>query len=203
MRLKACLVAAGILLLFVSPAGAELTTGQWLLGGGGGLLLPTGDYHDIGKTGYNLGVRASYFVAPEASVGVDLGYNRNDISDDVKTVLEFLNGTTVDGHYKVMQYTGQGTLYLARGQAVRPYFTAGGGLYHFKLTLTASVPGYSASAEGGENKGGIFGGAGVIFPAGSSTHIGVEATYHDIFTEGSSITYANIRALVMFSVGGK
>ncbi len=203
MGLKSCLVAVGILLLLASPAGAELTQGQWLVGAGGGLLLPTGDYHDIGKTGYNLGLRASYLIAPEASIGLDLGYNRNDIPDNVKSVLEFLSGTTVDGHYKVMQYTAQGTLYLAQGQAVRPYFTAGGGLYHFKLTLTESVPGYSASAEGGEDKGGIFGGAGVIFPAGSSTHIGIEATYHDIFTEGSSITYANVRALVMFSLGKK
>ncbi len=203
MRLKACLVAAGILLLFVSPAGAELTTGQWLLGGGGGLLVPTSDYHDVGKTGYNLGVRADYMVTPELAVGADLGYNRNDFSNDFVSLAELISGGTVEGHYTVMQYTAHATALLSPGQKVRPYFSAGAGIYNFKASVTASAFGFTVSGEDGETKGGVNGTVGMLIGAGTSAHVGIEASYHDIFTSGSSVTYANIRALVMFSVGGK
>ena len=203
MRLKAYLVAVGMILLFVSPASAELTTGQWLVGGGGGLLLPTGDYHDLGKAGYNLGLRVDYMATPELAVGADLGYSRNDFSSDFVTLLELFSGGTAEGHYTIMQYTAHATALLSPGQKVRPYFTAGAGVYNFKASVTASALGTSVSGEDGETKGGVNGTVGMLIEAGTSAHVGIEASYHDIFTSGSSVTYANIRALVMFSVGGK
>ena len=142
-------------------------------------------------------------VTPELAVGADLGYNRNDFSGDFVTALELFSGGSVNGHYTVMQYTAHGTALLSPGQKVRPYFSAGLGIYNFKAAVTASALGLTVTGEDGETKGGVNGAVGMLIEAGTSAHVGIEASYHDIFTSGSSVTYANIRGLVMFSVGGK
>ena len=199
MKPKYGYTTALILLLCASTANAALTKGQWLVGAAAGVSAPVGDYKDASKMGFGGAVDADYVVSPSGSVGVNFGYNRNGYSDDLKAAISALAGTPVDGHFTVMHYGVDGKLFLSPESKTRPYFTVGGGFYNFKAT--ASAQGYSFSTS--ETKGGINGGVGVLFDAGTSAHVGVQGTYHDIFTPDKSTQYINATVVFLFDLGKK
>lgn len=188
-----------ILLLCASSANAALSKGQWLVGPAAGLLVPVGDYKDAAKVGFGGGVDVDYVLSPGGSLGFNLAYNRNSFSDDLKAALSFVAGTPVDGHFTVIHYGAHGKLFLSPESTTRPYFTVGGGLYSFKGTVEA----LGVSGSDSETKAGINGGVGVLFDAGTSAHVGVQGTYHDIFTSDSSTQYMNAAIVVLFDLGKK
>ena len=188
-----------ISILCASSANAALTKGQWLVGVDGGLSAPVGDFKDASKLGFGGGVDVDCVLSPSGSVGVNLAYNRNGLSDEIKAFIADTTGVAVDGHFTVMHYGVHGRLFLSPESKTRPYFTVGGGLYNFKFTAEAQ----GISASDSETKAGINGGVGVLFDAGTSAHIGVQGTYHDIFTSDSSTQYINGHIVVLFDLGKK
>src|SRR5216117_1369932 len=188
-----------ISVLCASSANAALSKGQWLVGAAAGVLAPVGDYKDASKIGFRGGVDADYVLSPSGSLGVSFAYNRNSFSDDLKAALSFAAGTPVDGHFTVTHYGAHGKLFLSPESKTRPYFTVGGGLYSFKGTVEAQ----GASGSDSETKAGINGGVGVLFDAGTSAHVGVQGTYHEIFTSDSSTQYINAGIVVLFDLGKK
>ena len=188
-----------ILLLCASPANAALSKGQWLVGPAAGLIAPVGDYKDASKIGFAGGLDADYVLSPSGSIGVNFDYNRNSLSDDLKASLADTTGVAVDGHFTVIHYGAHGRYFFSPGSKTRPYLTVGGGLYNFKFTAEA----LGLSASDSETKAGINGGVGLLFDAGTSAHIGVQGTYHDIFTSESSTQYINATIVVLFDLGKK
>ena len=173
--------------------------GAVLLGASGGVLIPTGDYKDVGNTGFGAGVDVDYVLSPSGSIGVKLAYNRNDFSDEFKQALADTTGVPIDGHFTIMHYGVHGRLFLSPESKTRPFITIGGGFYNFKVTAEA----FGSFGSDSETKGGINGGVGLLFDAGSSAHVAIQGTYHDIFTSESSTQYINAGVAVMFDLGKK
>jgi len=199
MKPRTGFVVVLMLLLWASSANATLSKGQWLLGPSAGLLIPVGDYKDIGKTGFGLSAEADYVLSPSGSIGAVVAYNRNGWSDDFKKALQMTTGLPIDGHYTVMHYGARGRFFLAPEGKTKPFIAVGGGLYNFKVTAKL----YGSSASDSQTKGGINGGLGLLFDAGTSAHVGVQGTFHDVLTDGSDLKYINATAVLLFDVGKK
>ena len=198
MTLKIGMAALAALVLVASSAGAEgMKKGQVTGTIGGGLQIPTGDYGDASKTGFGGSLSLDYAVSPAVTLGGTFHYNRNAISDDLKTVLDLIAfPLTVDGHYNILHYGANMKYFFTPERTTRPYFTAGGGIYNYKATIETG--GLSASTS--DSDAGINGGFGVMFDAGAKTHIGLQAMYHDIFTPDSSTQYFNFQAALSFDL---
>ncbi|MGE5176721.1 MAG: outer membrane beta-barrel protein [Hyphomicrobiales bacterium] len=193
--LKTALLSLVALTLLASTAGAAgMTEGQVIGSIGGGIQIPTGDYSDAGKTGFGGILGLDYAISPVVTVGATFHYNRNSISDDLKSALELFAGQPVDGHYTVLHYGANLKYIVAPEQNTHPYFTIGGGLYNFKATLETG----GVSASDSNTDGGINGGVGVLFDVGAKSHLALQGQYHDIFTSGSSTQYVNFH--MVFSV---
>lgn len=200
MKAKHGFVALSMLVLCASSANAAaLSKGQWLVGADAGLIFPVGDFQHAGKVGFGGSVDADYVLSPGGALGVTFTYNRSSYSDDLKAALSYLAGVPVDGHFSVIHYGAHAKIFLSPETKTRPYFTVGGGLYSFKATFEAQ----GVSGSDSETKPGINGGAGLLFDAGTSAHVGVQGTYHDIFTTNSSTQYVNAGIVVLFDLGKK
>ena len=75
--------------------------------------------------------------------------------------------------------------------AVSPAVTLGG-------TILYSRNGISVSDS--RSDAGLNGGFGVMFDAGSKTHMGLQGLYHDIFTQVKSRQYFNLQAVFSFDL---
>jgi len=190
-------MAAAFALVATSGAAAGMKTGQMVGSLAGGLQVPTGDYGDLAKTGFGGAVGMDYAVSPAVTLGGTIQYNRNGLSDDLKTALDFVFfPLTADGHYTVMHYGANMKYFFTPESKTRPYFTAGGGIYNYKATIeVAGISGSDSNSDAGIN-----GGFGVMFDAGSKTHIGLQGLYHDIFTQGNSTQYFNLQAVFSFDL---
>ena len=188
-----------MLLLWATSANAAVDKGQWLLGATGGLAFPVSDYQDLAGTGFGFSADADYVLSPSGAIGVTVGYNRNGFSSDFKEAIQFATGLPVEGHFTVMHYGGHARLFLAPDSKTVPFVTVGAGLYNFKATAEL----YGASGSDSDTKGGINGGAGLLFDAGGSAHVGVQGAFHDIIADGSDVQYITAAAVLLFDVGRK
>ncbi len=190
-------MVAAFALVASSASAAGMKKGQMVGTLAGGLQVPTGDFGDVAKTGFGGAASVDYAVSPAVTLGGTIQYNRNGISDDLKTALDLLIFPfTADGHYTVMHYGADMKFFFNPESTTRPYFIAGGGIYSYKATIEAA----GLVASDSNSDAGINGGFGVMFDAGSKTHIGLQGLYHDIFTEGNSTQYFNVQAVFSFDL---
>ena len=153
----------------------------------GGLVLPTGDFGDGFKTGFQGlgGVNFGLSGLPFA-IRVDGFYGQNNVDEDAvgpcdgcKT--KFFGGL-VGGQYNI----GGGT------SPVHPYILAQVGMTNAKFTAS----GFSDS----ETKFTFGGGAGLMFGMGSA-HVFVEGKYLSVQTSGGSTSKIPILVGVQFGGG--
>ena len=198
MTLKIFLTSILALLLLTPMAGAaNMKSGQLTGAFGAGLAIPNGDFGDAAKTGFGGLLNLDYAVSPAVTLGGTFQYNRHGLSDDLQAALDLLAfPLTVDGHFTVMHYGVDMKFYFTPERSTRPYFTAGGGIYNYKATLESG----GISASDSDSDAGINGGVGILFDAGSKTHIGLQGVYHSIFTEDSSTDYISVQALFSFDL---
>lgn len=132
------------------------------LGISGGAAIPTGDFADVYKTGFNgtvsLGINS---VGTPVGIRVDGMFNQFSEKDDFDRPDYRILGATVN------------LVYALPGTGIRPYLIGGGGYYGQKPDVTGAKS---------VNDFGLNGGLGASFPlSGFNTFI--EARYHHIMSE--------------------
>ncbi len=170
---KTMMMAALALMLATTASFAGVSKGEWTGGGQAGLHVPSGDYGDLAKAGYVLGVFLDYNVTPMFSLGANLDFNstkaKDEIVDDFPGVDEI--------KFTLFNYGVNGALAFMPEAVVHPYLKAGLGMYNMKTEVTGS----GVSAEDKTNKVGFLGGAGLmIHPAGNPIGFGIEGLIHNV-----------------------
>lgn len=141
-----------------------------------GLSMPTGDFGDSFKSGYN--ITGSLGFRPAAvpfGLRAEVGYESHDVDSPADFSLSTLYGT-LNGVFDI----GSG----ATGMA--PYLIAGLGMYRFSGDDMDSMTDF-----------GINGGGGVKFALSGFTTF-VEARYHHVFSEDDALTFIPITFGVQF-----
>ena len=168
---RIAIMAVLALMLTTTAAFSAVHKGEWTGGGQAGLHVPSGDYGDIAKAGYVLGVFLDYNVTPMFSLGGNLDFNSTKAKDEVL-------GTGIDEvKVSLFNYGVNGALAFMPEAVVHPYLKVGAGIYSMKFAAT----GANAEPDETTNKFGFNGGAGVmIHPAGNPIGFGVEGLIHNV-----------------------
>jgi Outer membrane protein beta-barrel domain len=170
-RIVSVMAAAGIALAL----GTTAANAQVSLGVGGGITLPTGNFKDGAKTGWNGVAVVGYSLPSGVGVRGDFYYGEHKAKV---------------GSAKAKLAGGLGNVFYAFQTAgsVKPYIIGSAGM------MNAKAPGFS------ETKFTWGGGAGIKFKAGSDASIFVEGRYLSISTSGDKTNIIPISAGVSFGL---
>ena len=138
----------------------------------GGASLPTSDFKDLLKTGWNAGALLNFgFANSPVALRVDGSWNQ----------FNFKNVTGSTPRFRVLDATADAVFSFGTSSPAQFYILAGPGVYNFKVTNADNNFDFST---GTVTKFGLNGGIGVKFTAGPVAPF-VEARYHYVFS-GSS-----------------
>jgi hypothetical protein len=169
----------------------EVRTGRFgkgfYIGVGGGASVPTGNFDNGFKTGWNITVPIGW-QSSESPWGV-----RIDGSYDRATGRTF--GGTSLSDASIWSGTLDLTLLLPFGNGgTGLYFMGGGGVHHFaygnSFNSSTPVP-YTGTTSGSQTKFGVNGGVGLNFSLGAASMF-VESRYISVFTPGKNTNYVPI-----------
>lgn len=166
------LAVAALLSMSVATASAQTVV---VIGVGGGVAMPMGDFGDVAKMGYGAG--AGLVVYPNGgNFGIrgDVGY------------LQFDNDLDIDGKFKNLTAMGNVLLRVPTEGSISPYFIAGAGMLNSKFD-----DGDSESALA------MQGGAGLSFGTGNA-RLWVEAKFVTSSKDGNRTSYVPVMAGVSF-----
>jgi hypothetical protein len=169
----------------------EVRTGRFgkgfYIGVGGGATVPTGNFDNGFKTGWNITVPIGW-QSSESPWGV-----RVDASYDRATGRTF-GGTSLNDA-SIWSGMLDLTLLLPFGNnGTGLYFMGGGGVHHFSYgsTFNSNTPvPYTGTTSGSQTKLGVNGGVGLNFSLGA-TSMFVESRYINVFTPGKNTNYVPI-----------
>jgi len=195
-----CTIFSNLLWLSVAQAQQRIN-----FSAGGGFTVPTGRLGNSLDTGWNIDLRGGYNFSPQFAADLDFTYTRSDLNN---AALARFNepggsvGTWSLTFNPVIHFAGKNT-------PIKPYVTAGYGLYYRNLQLTQPSTvntivcdpffGFCSPAVVGVNevvfsnsnlRSGFNAGGGFEF--GSYRHLKffAEARYHQMFTaHGRDYTY--------------
>ena len=180
-RIIASALTLGSIML-ASAAAAQTTTGGAgvQFGVGAGLAMPTGDFGQGSKSGFDIhGMLGFNPAALPFGVRVDVGYSR----------FGFEGGR---GNTSIISGTGNALLKIP-ATSIAPYVIGGLGVFNAKTSI-------DDLGSGSSTRFGINVGGGLQFNlSGMATHL--EAKYVNIFAEGGSVAYIPITFGIMFGGG--
>lgn len=165
-------------LAFVPSANAQTRFGL-----AAGLAVPTGDFGDFAKSGFNVEGSVEW-KSMDLPFGIrgDVFYNRLAFDEDV------IGG---DGNFTAIG-GGLNAIFQMAGIGAAPYLLVGPGIVN--LDGDADDPGVDIE---GETKFGLQGGVGVKFPlSGFTTKL--EGRYHTVFTEDENTNFFIVNFGVLF-----
>jgi opacity protein-like surface antigen len=172
-----------MLALMAAPAAAQRANHHHAyIGIGGGLALPTGDYADAFKTGWNLDALAGFTTRGGIWGGrVDLMWAQNNLK------------LGLNGHERLLGLNGDIVLTPGHRPANwHPYLLAGIGVYNGKETATG--------VSGSETKFAFNGGAGVQIHTGHRSDVFLEGRFVSVRISGNALNFVPIT--VGFRWGG-
>jgi opacity protein-like surface antigen len=202
---KKTLIALAALALFAATPALAAKGDKWLGLNFGG-AVPTGDFSDAAKTGFEGGVTGTYMVANQVGVGVDVAYHMWSAKDDFNTFLQSednLAGATnssAEAKFHALQATAH-VMYMfpVQNSKAMPYLKGGLGIYSLGTKFdNAQVLGDPDS----ENKFGFNVGAGVNFNVSPMYNIGVGGAYHSIQTSGSATNLFTVGINLLWGMSG-
>lgn len=189
---------AGLFLFFLSrSASAQSADFSHInFSAGAGFSTPVYDASSALNYGWNVNFRGGVAIDPEVSANLDFTYSNSRFNN--RTLASF---NEPDGGIGIWSLTFQPVIHLAtRAARVRPYITAGYGLYHYNFTLShpAVIPtvfcgffgcfptlvGVNAVvASSSTYRSGFNGGMGFDFPIHSDSQASffMEARYNQMF----------------------
>ena len=187
------------LALTLSASAAFAAKGEWTGGGQAGAHMPMGEYGDVAKTGWLGGVFIDYMVTDMLSLGANLDYHATKAKDEFVAAqnLAFPGANIEDINVTVFNYGLTSALHLSKGGPASPYLKAAVGMYNSKSEIKG---GPLDGTDDSSTDAGIAGGAGVMFrPPGNSVGFGIEALYHNVFTENESTNLFSVTGRITFS----
>ncbi|MDQ2767285.1 MAG: porin family protein [Gemmatimonadota bacterium] len=153
-----------------SAAAQEVSRSPIQFGVMGGATIPTGDFKDFVKTGWNAGALLNFgFANSPVALRVDGLWNQMNYKDFSPVKL------------RVIDATADAVFSFGSKSPAQFYVLGGAGVYNFKNTGSNDNFDFSTKTQ---TKFGLNGGVGVKFTAGPVAPF-VEARYHYIFS-GSS-----------------
>ena len=177
----------------VSAQSSPGPTRPVLVGVGGGLTVPTGDFADGADAGFHVGGFLQYRPGTNPfGIRGELQYHRNDIKSDLFDELGAPGDVT--GHNSIFYAGAAGLLEFAPPDKDMGFFLiAGVGNYNDKVTVESG--GVSASVS--KNKIGFSGGAGLSFKV-SSAKLLLEARIHSVKIEDTNFNFIPITLSIVF-----
>jgi len=134
----------------------------------GGVSLPTSDFNDLLKTGWNAGALLNFgFANSPVALRVDGSWNQFNFKD-------------VDNspHFRVLDATADAVFGFGSRSPAQFYILGGVGVYNFKVTGDDNNFDFSS---GSTTKFGLNGGVGLKFTSGPVAPF-IEARYHYVFS---------------------
>lgn len=153
---------------------------------GGGVSIPTGDFDDAAKLGWQ-GMAAVRVFPQSMPLGFQVDGNFGRLSDE----------SDFDIQSQLIYGTGNVLYRFSTSAETRfqPYLIGGGGVYNLDVKGDDAPAGVES-----ETKFGLNAGAGFDFKAGSAG-LFVEGRFHNVFTAGSDAQFIPINVGVRF--GGR
>lgn len=179
--MKRILTGVAVLGITVFASGAaaaqELSRSPIQFGVMGGVSLPTSDFKNVLKTGWNAGALLNFgFSNSPVALRVDGSWNQFNFKSSL------LDGV----HARVIDGTADAVFSLGSKSPAQFYILGGAGVYNFKDTGSNNNFDFSS---GSSTKFGLNGGVGVKFTGGPVAPF-VEARYHYVFS-GDSFNNTN------------
>jgi hypothetical protein len=135
----------------------------------GGVSIPTGDFNDFVKTGWNAGALLNFgFANSPVALRVDGSWNQ----------FNFKDVPTGSPKWRVLDATADAVFSFGTKSPAQFYVLGGAGVYSFKVTGDDNNFDFSS---GTTTKFGLNGGVGVKFTAGPVAPF-IEARYHYVFS---------------------
>jgi opacity protein-like surface antigen len=149
----------------------------------GGASIPTGDFSDGTKTGFNVGAHLG-MRQPLWPIGLRLDGQLNRFEDDIG-LGAYLTTTGLSLNVVIAP---------ALVSEIRPYIIGGPGFYHLSTDATAA---FGSGARSSENRWGFDVGGGFEYHLTGFTTF-LEARYNWVKSENSHITFVPISVGIMF-----
>ncbi|HSJ63129.1 MAG TPA: outer membrane beta-barrel protein [Gemmatimonadaceae bacterium] len=173
-------------LVFGAMLVAPQVEAQTRFGIAAGLAVPTGDFADLAKSGFN--VEGSVEFRPATmpfGIRADVFFNQFGFDED------FENFVGADGNFRAFGGALSGIFQMA-GVSATPYLLVGPTITNLDVDIDDS----SVDLDS-ETKFGLQGGVGVKFPLSGFTSK-LEARYHTIFTDDENTNMFTINFGVLF-----
>lgn len=208
----------------ISSVVASEPRGRFAISANGGIAKITGDISDYFEMGFGGGFAAEYFIVDNLSLGGSYQYNsfkfkltdeekarKQDLEEEIgyleteiwqtpeSVYKEYLKQQIaalkaelkeLEGSFKLKSISLQGKYYLPTEGKFAPYLLGGLGEY-------------TASNGSSETKTGIHLGMGGKYFSAQRVGFIIEGAYHIVFTEEESIKYFDMKAGLIFYLGGK
>ncbi len=177
-RVTSVLAAAGLaLVLGAGSAQAQ----SFVVGFGGGAVIPQGDLADVANTGWH-GAAMAWYILPS-----NLGFRADALYAQVPGDEAALG---VDGKFKLFAGVGNVSYMIKGSKSITPY-------------LIGSLGYFSVKFEDGDSESdlGFGGGAGILINVGPKMKIAIEGRYISIQSDPSKTNLIPITAAIAFPIG--
>ena len=172
MKKMTLLLGAAALVMSVGVANA----GSNWIGLSGGAGIPTGDYNKAASTGWHLAATGTHMIDGQWGVGADLGYHAWGGSSDANAAAVAAFGPGSEFNWSAFQATAHGVMAFPTKSEMKPYATAGVGLYD----ITSRLKSPAGNDHVSKNELGFNVGAGMDMGTRHNMKWGVAGTYHII-----------------------
>jgi opacity protein-like surface antigen len=150
--------------------------GQNWIGITGGAGIPSGNYSNAASTGWQIGATGTHMIDGQWGIGADVGYHAWGGSDQANAAAIAAFGPGSEFKWSALQVTAHGTMAFPTQSQMKPYLSAGLGLYDVSAKLSSP----SGDATTSKNEFGYNIGAGMDMGMQHNMRWGLAANYHII-----------------------
>ena len=183
----------------VACAGVANAGNNWV-GLTGGAGIPTGDYHDAASTGWHIGATGTHMLDAQWGIGADLGYHAWGGSSVANAAAVTTFGPGSNYTWSAFQVSAHGLMAFPTKSEMKPYVTAGLGLYD----ITSKLSSPSGDAHASKNELGYNLGAGMDMGMHHNMKWGAAANYHIIPASadlGADVDFFSLGVTVLWGQG--
>ena len=190
MKLRSAALAL-VVLAFCSGS-AFAATGMSEFGINAGAALPNGDFSDIASTGFFGGATYCYHVNEMIGLGGDVNYHKFGKKD--------FGGGNYD--YSIISYGVHAKYFFKLKTSELPYLKVGAGMYSLSAKTETTVPIIGVvKSTATDSKFGFNVGLGADWKINDKNAWGIEALYHNVSADGSTLSIITVGASYSWMMG--